>query len=103
MTDFITERDLAQIYKEDFVPMSKELIEGLQIDNYVWVQQFAPDTSITDFLAMNLRIIGKDVPREIKARLPKYRSEINHSETYVSDEQLIEIYLKELRERRNAD
>lgn len=103
MTDFITERDLAQIYKEDFVPMSKELIEGLQIDNYVWVQQFAPDISITDFLAMNLRIIGKDVPRKIKARLPKYRSEINHSETYVSDEQLIEIYLKELRERRNAD
>ena len=126
MTDTLTERDLARIYKSDYTPMSPTLIDALWIDTYVWFQQYAPNASISDVLRSGYRILGYDLDRSIpfiKERSQNKRNKQNtnslktNSETEkteetgrkkpnhppgMSDRELIEYYLKERRERGHA-
>ena len=100
MTNFLTEQDLAQIYKGDYVPMSQEIMDELKIDTYVWLQRYAPNTSLSEYLAICLRVLGQNFPRSYKAKL-KGNSEKTVSECpTMTDKELIEFYL---RERRKAD
>ena len=98
-TNYLTERDLAQIYKEDYIPMSKQLTEHLQLDTYVWLQKYAPNISVGQMCLICLRVLGCNVP--VKYNVPKRNnnSEKNNSEQLsdMTDAELIDFYLKERR------
>lgn len=105
----LTERELARIYKSDYTPMSSALIDALQIDNYVWYMMYAPKTELTDIMASDLRILGYEEvdARRVKPRKYRYlplgteKKELDHPPG-MSDQELIEYYLKERRERSDA-
>ena len=103
-TNYLTERELFQIYKEDYFPMSKQLMEGMQIDTYLWVQEYAPDTSPGELCMMILRILGRNVPKKYKRKL-KNNSEKNVSDhpPGMTDAELIDYYLNELKPKRKEN
>lgn len=99
-TNYLTERELSQIYKEDYIPMTKQLAEELQLDAWLWFQQYMPSMSESELCVICLRILGCNMPIKYSVRKPDKNSEKNNSEKLfgMTDDELINFYLKE-RER----